>query len=317
MGLHMDIDFSSRYYNIIEEGLSEMVATFTSEIGQKPSLSELFEILCWELKACPDDCLEDVSVSSIVALKLKMKRGGKISESPINEDVPESATSTIEDLNDNIFVIANDLLSGAINAFSLNNGRGPSLKELCGLLWEGLKSCENNILRDVDLSQVLGISAEIRKQKKISSKVGDLVAIPAKDGKFFAACILAKNCFGTAYGIFDGTYHLRFSRKPLTLTSPRLHPIYSDNVLISSGRWQIINHSEELLSRFPAEPEIYHIDQILEDGPKIGRYGSGETPSGIMRDLTKEESGEIGLLTGKYNQVYTGEDLEIYLSESL
>jgi hypothetical protein len=313
----VDIEFNSRYSNMIEESVGEMVSAFLSEIGRKPSLSEVLEILCWELKACPEEYLEDVNVFRITALRPKMKRGGKTSGYSVEEDTSGPIDSSIGDLNDNIFVVASDLLSDVMSVFRLDNSRNPNLKELCGILWEGLKSCKDDMLCDINLSQFVGIDAEIRKQKKILGKVGDLVAIPAKDNKFFVACILAKNCFGTAYGFFDGTYHLKTSRRILALASLRLHPIYSDNEFVSSGRWQIIDHDEELLSRFPLEPEIYHIDQILEEGPKIGPYGSGETASGIMRDLTKEEAEKIGLLSGKYNQVRTGKKLEIYLKEDL
>lgn len=309
----MSTNLNERYFEMVVSGLSEISNEFVDELKLKPSSLELFEILSWGLKACGDDILADVNPSNITALKPKVKKGLK----PIEQSTASNQKeSFVGDLNDHIFAIVSDFFADLVNAIKLDAGQAPTLEKLCDVLLDGLHQCVDDLLLDVPPSGITGIKPEIRKQRKILGRVGDVVAIPAKNDEFFIACILAKNCFGTAYGFFEGTHKPR----PISTTSPppiNPYPIYSDDEFVVSGRWQIIAHDEELLLLFPPEPEIYHIGQIFDEGPKIGRYGSGETASGDLRDLTKEEAERIGLLRGEYNQSYLAEDLDTYLNSKL
>jgi len=152
--------------------------------------------------------------------------------------------------------------------------------------------------------------------KKISAKVGDIVAIPAKNGEYFIAVILVKNPFGVAYGFFKRTSGI----KPISIDlHPPVepHPIYSGDPSMAHGRWKIIGHDERLLSLFPADPEIYHYQHKDKPNPDIGPYGSGETASGKLRPLTKEEAEELGLASGEYRQTYLPEVLEEHLNAKL
>jgi len=310
----METRLNERHFALAATGLSEISEEFFDEIESRPSSLELFEILSWGLKSCRDDTLLDVNPVTIIALKPKIKKGYKQFGSSRDGDEKESV---VDDLNDNLFVVANDLISELAKTIKLDTKQAPTLDELCTVIVEGLHRCNEDLLIDISPNQIVGIKTEIRKQaKKNVSKIGDIVAIPAKNGEFFIACILTKNCFGTAYGFFEGTSQLRPISVFLHQTTKR-YPIYSDDESVATGKWQIIGHDEKLLSLFPAEPEIYHSDQILDDGLQIGPYGSGETASGQLRHLTKEEAEEIGLLNGEYSQVYLSEELENYLNKKL
>jgi hypothetical protein len=299
------------------QGLHEVAEEFTDAIGRKPSSNELFEILMWAIKSGPDGMLADVNPANIIALKPQIKNGAKRFESWTRSDDTEAA---VADLNDATFVVASDFLRELTNIIKNRTGQPPTLDDLCRLLVEGLHQCDDDLLVDISPMDIVGIKAEVRKQGKISVKVGDIVAIPAKNGEYFIAIILAKNVFGLAYGLFEGTSNLR----PVSIHSHppvRRHPIYSGAEFIANGRWKIIGHDEELQSLFPAEPEIYHRKQAIPGAPEleamIGPYGSGETASGRLRDLTKEEAEEVGLLSGEYEQIYLPGSLEKYLNAKL
>jgi hypothetical protein len=309
----MSTNLNEHHFNLVVSGLSEISNEFVDELKFQPSSLEIFEILSWGLKTCDNDILADVNPSNITALKPKIKKKIKSIEQSTASDPKKSS---VEDLNDHIFVVANDFFADLVNAMKLDIGQAPTLENLCDVLLGGLHRCDDDLLLDVLPSEITGIKPEIRKQRKILSKVGDVVAIPAKNNEFFIACILTKNCFGTAYGFFEGTHKPR----PISTTSPppiNPYPIYSDDEFVVNGKWQIITHDEKLLLLFPSEPEIYHSDQIFEEDPKIGPYGSGETASGDLRDLTKEEAEQIGLLSGGYHQSYLSEDLDAYLNSKL
>jgi len=291
-------------------GISE---EFGNEIGRSPSSGELFEVLTSGLKSCRDHTLLNVHPANIIKLEPKLKRGIKQSEIGNSLEATESA---VLNLNDNVFVIATEFISNLANVIKTDTGRAPTLDELCEVLVEGLHQCDNNLLVAIIPVHIAGVKAKLRKQRKIISKAGDILAIPAKNGECFIGCVLAKNRFGTAYGFFEGTSQPR----PISASShppAKRHPIYSSDEFIDSGRWKIIGHDEDLLSLFPAEPEIYHREQLISDGPEIDPYGVGETASGQLRQLTKEEAEELGLLSGEYSQGYLAKYLEKRLNDTL
>jgi len=310
----MNKNLNKKHFAMAAAGLAEISAAFVEEIERRPSSIELFAIVAWGLKSCGDETLLDVKPANISALKPKVKKGaGRLVSNP---DMDE-AESAVEDLNDNVFVLASDLISVLANAIKRVKKQAPALDEICSVIVDGLHQCDEDLMIDMNPAHIIGVKAEIDKRRKIIGQLGDVVAIPAKNGEFFLACILAKNQFGTAYGFFEGTSKPR----PISAAShpPALpHPIYSDNVFVASGRWQIIAHDEDLRSLFPAEPEIYHTEDLLdEDNPKIGPYGAGETVSGKLRQLTKNEAEEIGIFSSDYNQVCLAEELEDYLNRTL
>ena len=112
-------------------------------------------------------------------------------------------------------------------------------------------------------------------------KIGDVVAIPASPSGHFHASIVARNRFGTAFGLVHGR------RAEVTLPGPDdvvdPYPVYSDEKLIQEGTWRVVGRSTELLRRFPAEPEIFHLN------------GIAESPQGTVRALSDQEEAQVGV----------------------
>src|SRR5690242_17384801 len=91
-----------RHVVLAAAGLSAISQEFADEMERRPSSRELFEILTWGLRSCPDDVLLDVQPRAIIALTPKVKRRVKRSGSGANTDEAESA---VGDLNDDVFVV--------------------------------------------------------------------------------------------------------------------------------------------------------------------------------------------------------------------
>jgi hypothetical protein len=283
--------------------LAEIAEEFKGQIGRQPSLTELLEILTWGLKSLADEPFSDVKPGDVLALRLE---GDKALER-------SGVRSSVSDLNDSVFVAASDLVMQVTAALQRQSGSKPSLKEFCRIL-------ENALSADPASRTKSGkgpkIAAKLRKGKTITVRVGDMVAIPARNGQYFITVVVAKNTFGVAYGLFKGTHAARplSSRAHPPVDS---HPIYDGEEFIQGGQWKIIGHDATLLSLFPAEPEIYHYQRSDVPRPTIGPYGSGETASGRLRAISKEEAQELGLLSGKYRSVLTPQQLEERLNQEL
>jgi hypothetical protein len=295
---------NSHHIRLASEGLNVISENFAVEIERRPIILELMEILTWGLKSCHDDVILDVHPANIIELKPKFKSGIKPNNLHFNEK-----ESAIYDLNDNVFGLATSFFSDLSKVIINDTGKSPTLNDLCDLLVKGLNECTDDILTDISPIHIVGIKTKILKRQKISTKIGDIIAIPARNKEYFIAIVVAKNRFGTAYGFFEGTSPLRKFSKSSHLI-PKRYPIYTSDDLVASERWKKIDHVEDLLALFPTEPEIYHEPQIIEGGPEIGPYGSGETASGRLRNLSKEEAEEIGLLSGEYDQIWLAEFLE-------
>jgi hypothetical protein len=303
---------SAQIIALSAEGIKEVADEFAAEMRHRPSCADLFEILTWALRTGDKDKLSDVNTYNIIALRPQMKKRDGRPDS-LDRDYSGGA---VAGLNDAVFVAASDFLLRLVKAFKDATGRLPSLTDFCDLLVDGLRQCDELLLDDIFPAQITSVKPEVLKQKKITPRVGDIVAIPARNGDYFFAVVLAKNAFGTAYGLFEGTSRLKpVSKDSHPAVNPR--PVYSADDLIESGRWKIIGHDEGLLSLFPEEPEIYHRQRADRPNPQLGPYGAGETASGKLRPLTREEAEEIGLLGDEYRQSYLPETLENYLNAKL
>jgi hypothetical protein len=291
------------------KGIKEVAGEFADEIGRKPSTAELLELLLWGLRAGDKEKFSDVQVSNLVTLRPQFAAGSKPSDSAAAAE----NSSALAELNDATFVAASDFIGELVAAMNSAPGRLPTLPELCDLLVAGLQECGDSLS---DGGQVAGIKAEIRKAKKIKPAVGDIVAIPAANGEFHIAVLLAKNAFGTAFGLFKGTRKPR----PISKDPPPpvlLPPLYSDDRQIESGRWLVIDHDDSLRELFPADPEIFHRQHADQPNPALGPHGAGETAAGRLRPLTKEEAEKVGLLRDDFRQTYASETLEKYLNTAL
>jgi len=228
----------------------------------------------------------------------------------------EKIEGLISSLNDSCFVYARESLRTLCQMIEEESGIKPSLSDLCDLLAVSLQSCSDELLSDVDVQAVEKLTPKVAPHKKVSLKPGDLLAIPREKGGFYFVIYITSNRFGEAFGIFEGHWpvpHLPSSWTPV----PANLPVYTGKSLVVSGRWRRIDHREDLLDLFPKSPEIYHSKSDHPSDDQIGPYGSGETATEELRNLTESEANQIGLIQGTYRQVMLEEQFEKYLDETL
>ncbi|HAW29243.1 MAG TPA: hypothetical protein DCY03_14175 [Planctomycetaceae bacterium] len=64
------------------ESMSELCRMIEGEAGEKPTLSDLCDVLTASIRCCPDDLLQDVNVQAIETLTAKVKSRKKIVAEP-------------------------------------------------------------------------------------------------------------------------------------------------------------------------------------------------------------------------------------------
>jgi hypothetical protein len=90
---------------------------------------------------------------------------------------------------------------------------------------------------DVEADDIQELSANVARKRIANPRVGDVIAIPARRGGYHMAVVVARNRFGTAPGLFNGTSaHGRLTEE--LHQSPRRFQVYTDNdqVKRASGR---------------------------------------------------------------------------------
>jgi hypothetical protein len=261
--------------------MREIVAAMTDELGERPSITELVDVLMQSLPL-GDDRLD---------LPLFPEKFVAIGED--KRPIPRSA-SRVGELNDAAFVSAARMISILLERRA-RPGHSVSADDLLSDLVD--------TIRGVPLDLLARPPAELREihisgpPARRSPKVGDLVAIPAVAGGYYLALIVARNRFGTAFGFFRGRHDVPRPRRTAA-ADVNPHPIYSDERSILSGRWRIVGNVDRLLSLFPDDPEIYH------------RMGVAETADGATREVSDEEAAQVGLSNGGYRQAYMSEVLQ-------
>ena len=300
--------FKDRHYSFVEKGLLELSEEMVDTLGRKPTIGELMELLAYTVRTSREGTFSNPPTETLERFELKFRAGARPA---LSDEELESARKTLGELSDSVFVVVSDLIQDLSRLVATEMGQAPSLVELGVLLLEGLRRCLD-ALADLHPGDLLSIKP--KSKKKIVPAVGDLVAIPTVEEKFFIASVLTKNRFGTAYGFFKGARGAR----PFSLANhpePRLFPIYSGERAVAQGRWKLIGHDKALLRLFPAEPEIYHQKSSVlnANDSKIGPYGAAENGKGELRSISEEEANKVGLLRGEYRQTYTEEFLETRL----
>ena len=222
----------------------------------------------------------------------------------------------ISSLNDSCFVDAAECLTRLCQMIEEESGVKPSLNDLCEILAVSLRGCSGDLLSDVDVQAVERLTPKVAPHKKLSLKPGDILAVPREKGGYYFVIYITSNRFGEALGIFEGHRQVpylssRWEPVPIKL------PVYTGKALIVRGRWRRIDHRQDLLDLFPKSPEIYHSKSDHPSNDQIGPYGSGETATEELRELTEAEADEIGLIRGTYHQVMLEEQFEKYLQETL
>ncbi|GAA2723381.1 hypothetical protein [Actinocorallia aurantiaca] len=279
------------------ELLSRVTEGFTEELGGEPALGELLEIIA---QAVPFDSELVEGARLPVRFKAELARGRRYT--------PPADSRTAE-LNDNTFAEASSLVSFLTEHFAPAGGKHSSYEFLGPLLLQVLHSAETP-LADLDPRTVSGLAVEHPKGKP-GGKPGDIVAIPAKNGLFRFAVLVARNQFGLALGFLEGASRVPRPKPPLTPGAV----FYTDDLLITSGDWPVVARDEHLLALFPAEPEIYHGTDLAFPGVSVGEFGAAETPSGELREIDEDEARAVGLLDGTYQQAYMSSHLQRLLLE--
>ena len=298
---------------VAAEGLKMLADEFADEVERRPTSAELFELLTWGAKSSGGEFFSDAHPADITLLKPQLRKGARLLET---WDARDEDRSALRDLNDAAYVVASDLVGDVSTAVEEQTGEPPTLRRFCEIIVGGLRLCDEGLLSDVRPSDIVAVKADVKKQKRSSAKVGDIIAVPAKNGEHFIGVVLDKNKFGVAYGFFRGTSRI----KPVGARShppADRHPVYSSDLHMAGGRWKVIGHDEGLLSLFPSEPELYYRKYPDDNNPAIGPYGAAENAAGRIRHVSKEEAEEVGLLSGEYRQVRLPEQVESYLNSKL
>ncbi|MFI1441825.1 hypothetical protein [Streptomyces fructofermentans] len=266
--------------------LAKILVDFSGEVGGLPSLREFFELLEWSS--------EDIYSTSLTFEATL--RGGTVYSGIEGSRVPE--------LSDAIFSDVTDILAGLSGE---EGGEPMSLSDLADFLLPFINYEAENLL-DISGGDVSGLSVAAPDRIAAPPKVGDVLAIPA-DGAWYAAIVLARNRFGVAFGIFREKF------QSITSVDPRSSavcpfPVYSDDMQVVNGSWQVVGHDEELLSVFPVEPEIYHSANPAWLNHEFGEFGAAETAAGNIRLIDDREARAVGITNDSYRQSYPSDFLQ-------
>jgi hypothetical protein len=276
--------------------LVDVTSAFAEDLGSEPRLGEFLEILSLSV---PSNAAAAEELPSPLFLKAKLDRG---------RTYQDPAPSRVGRLNDAAFEEAADALAALAEQVAAATGQPASAEQVAEAVLRDLQTLS---FADVSGTSVQSLTVEGPK-RRARAKVGDLVAVPVGPATYRLAVVVARNGFGTALGLFEGE-HRTLRPSIADIGAARYRPVYTDEHLIADGTWPVVAHDESLLSRFSAQPERYHWPDSA--WPGIGPFGSGETPDGKLRNLSEEESREIGLLDGTYQHPRLSEDLQRQLAE--
>ena len=225
--------------------------------------------------------------------------------------------SVASDLNDSCFSLATDLLVELCQAVEEETGEKPTIADLCELLTWGLRSCDVDILADVNSLNVR-IHAKVKKRGKVALQPGDLLAVPSKKkGEYYRVLYITNNRFGWAFGVFLGKHQLK-PPPPSWKADVFPYPFYAHHEYVVSGRWQVLGNYAQLLALFPTDPPLYYSKKNWPNDDRIGPYGSSESPSTeALKHVSKEEAEAVGLLNNKFLQSMLANQFEEFLARLL
>jgi hypothetical protein len=136
-------------------------------------------------------------------------------------------------------------------------------------------------------------------KKSTALKPGDVFVIPRVIGGRYFVIHLARNQFGDAFGLFEGHQEIPDDVSAWAPVPTGRH-VYTGDSFIKSGRWRKIDHREDLLECFSANPELFHSKADNLNDPAIGPYGSAETSLGELRNLSESEATAFGVIQRTY-----------------
>jgi len=253
------------------------------------------EILHTGVRTLPENALADAHPDEIVGFVARPR-------------VQFSSTEALDGLNDDAYVAASD----AFNTWwQAGPGTPIPIADLAIAVHEALRQVEPALSDATEVARIAAITPKLRRAKA-RARIGDIIAVPARDNAYHFVVLVCRNRFGTAFGLFRGCHPLRIPPADLASAATGV-AIYSGEEAIGSGRWRLAGHGAHILDCFPADPEIYHRPQPWFVGipgiPAIGEFGAAETATGRLRNLTSAEAVDIDL-ADTYEQVYLPEQFE-------
>ena len=228
----------------------------------------------------------------------------------------------INELNDNCFDLASNLISELSNEFRNEIGDHPTIEELCQLLYWGIRSSSNSV-SDINTENLIEIKAKVSKRKKIKLTPGDIVAVPVSLEQYHLLFYRGSfGHFGDAFQLIHGVFHLKALSSQWKPNFLKQH-VFAGLEGVNSGKWKIIGAKPDLLVDFPKPPEYFHAKRFHLDNPQVGPFGSAESPTmedgsgGQIRDLSKTECDELGLEQNDFFQTTLVEEVETFLLQKL
>jgi hypothetical protein len=228
---------------------------------------------------------------------------------------PDSTNSdVIESLSDDAWINIHYHLSALGEAIEKDLGRKPTSKEFFEILSWALGHTTAELFEDVAPGSLSKLTAKFHAERR-KIDPGTVIAIPGRNAQWYPVLYLTSNRFGDAFGTFPEN---KLPELPLkTNQSPAGgRVIYSMLKSVRKGQWRILGSRPDLLRCFPKDPEIYHSKTHYNlENPKIGKFGSAESPNGDLRDIDEAEAKSVGLLDGTYESALIGDEVANYLEK--
>jgi hypothetical protein len=281
-------------------GFAAVAAYFAEEVDGQQTLGESLEVLGWAVPSI--SAAEDDTLAPPLTFNATLQS---------NKKYASDAPSRTAELNDGVFIDATAQLVVLIERVAAVTGSPVTPSVLASAILQVIQTGK------IPFADVSG--EEVRKlvvdaQKRYSKpKPGDVLAIPARNGRCHLAVVLERNRFGTALGLFrGGLTSPELSAAPRGAPGP--HPVHTDDQPVMDGTWRVAYHDESLLALF-GRPEIYHKPNQWPGIVDTGEFGAAETADGTMRMIGPAEAREVGLADGSYRSIYLAEQLQRLLDD--
>jgi hypothetical protein len=273
--------------------LRNLVHTMTTELGSSPTLAEVLEVIGWSVPS---------QGPSTISVQLPLKFNAKIGTRNYRADIP----SRVDELNDESFVLAAELLGMVLVSIESSSGSEPSIETAAVAPLSVLRQADITTA-DVPVRNITALKASEPKRIR-RSKNGDIVAVPLSGGGYRTAIVLDHTSTGVALGVFkDAVPSPNVNASKVKPT----RPIFTDDQELQSVGSILVGHDENMIGRFGV-PEVYHAPgrQLVVD---VGPFGAAEAPDGSLRLLGEDEARAIGLLDVSYQDLYICGSLRPYL----
>lgn len=230
--------------------------------------------------------------------------------------------SEIGDIPDECFTRTTQFVAELSQLFEEEIGAKPTVKELCEILCWGIRSCGVDILKDINVENLVALEAKVQRRRKTLLTPGDVLAIPLPNGDCFLGVFLGRfRRQGDALGLLAERHPCGpFAPGAAPNLLPR--PIFFHRQGVTSGRWKIVASRPEWIRLFPDPLEYYHAKQFHPHNERIGPFGSAEqvvqmsappSASPPLRSLSEAEARQIGLLDAGFFQSGLMEEVEAYV----